>query len=211
MTNIRYVFYWLCQESFKCGSGSTQYKFTFTFYVKKALKIRLKYKILQADKTFGLFWEITIYCSIVQIWGGLVGALVTIKMVKINFDTYVFMEVFMTPMVKVGKINIQRSMGYIFLRLLYDFIDWPWQYILHLIFLVFNRWSSWSCLQECRTKHWGLTCSALTSTGSWSPSCTGCWSVPDRNLLKVIIMLLKVTTWLKYATNKMDDKDNIRG
>ena len=84
--------------------------------------------------------------------------IVTIKMVKINFDRYVFMEVFMTHMEKVGKINIQRSMGYIFLRLLYDFIDWPWQYILHLRFLVFNRWSSWSCPQECRTRHWGLTC-----------------------------------------------------
>ena len=55
----------------------------------------------------------------------LFGATVTIKMGKINFDRYVFMEVFMTPMVKVGKINIQRNIRYIFVRLLYDFIDWP--------------------------------------------------------------------------------------
>ena len=122
-----------------------------------------------------------------------------------NFDWYVFIEVFMAPMVKVDKINIQRNIRYIFVRLLYDFINWPWQYILHLRFLVFNRWSSWSCPQECRTRHWGLTYSALTSTGSWSPSCTGCWSVPDRNLLKEMIMLLKEAIWLKYATNKMDD------
>ena len=55
----------------------------------------------------------------------LFGATVTIKMVKINFDRYVFMEVFMTPMVKVGKINIQINIGYIFVTLLYDLNDWP--------------------------------------------------------------------------------------